>query len=125
MPTRAASRVPSAGGDSGHRRERGEPGADRPLGIVLVGRRPAEIGQDAVAQELRDVALVPRQLRRDRALVGGHDLARVLGIEAGGERGRAHEVDEDERELAPLAAGGGRDGGSGGAPDPGVPRWRR
>ena len=33
-----------------------QPGADRPLGLVLVGLRPAEVGEHAVAHELGDVA---------------------------------------------------------------------
>ena len=47
-----------------------EPGAHRPLGIVLVRLRPAEIGQHAVAHELGDVPLEaarsPRRRRPDR-----------------------------------------------------------
>ena len=36
--------------------EHRQPGAHRPLGLVLVRLRPAEVGQHAVAHELRDVA---------------------------------------------------------------------
>jgi hypothetical protein len=63
---------------------------------------PAEVGEHAVAKELRHVALVADDLARDRVLVGAQDLAHLLGVEAGGERGRADHVDEHHRELAAL-----------------------
>ena len=48
-----------------HRVEDLEPGADRPLGIVLVRLGEAEIGQHAVAQEPGDVAVEARDPGRD------------------------------------------------------------
>ena len=44
-------------------------------------------------------------LARDRVLVGAEDLAHLLRDRAGGERGRADQVDEHDRELAPLGLG--------------------
>ena len=56
MPTRAASGSPAGGRQLAptavdHR----QPGPHRPLGLVLVRLRPAEIGQHAVAHVFGDV----------------------------------------------------------------------
>ena len=64
-----------------------EPRAHRPLGIVLMRLRPAEIGQDAVAQELGNVPLEPADDIRACHLIAPHDVAQVLGVEARGELG--------------------------------------
>ena len=58
MPTRAASgsprrRLPTRADAASIERQ---PGPDRPLGVVLVRLRPAEIGEHAVAHVLGDVA---------------------------------------------------------------------
>ena len=102
MPKRAANVLPAACGQPGDRLGDGEPGPDRPLGIVLVRLGPAEIGEHPVAHELGDVALPAQHLARDRILVGAQDLAHLLGIEPRREHGRADEVDEHDRELAAL-----------------------
>ena len=64
MPTRAASglarrRVAARATAIDDR----EPGPHRPLGVVLVRLRPAEIGEHAVAHVLGDVALHQRSTR--------------------------------------------------------------
>ena len=82
IPTRAASGWPAGRRESGHRLDDREPGAHRPLGVVLMRLRPAEIGQHAVAHELGDVALEARDPPAQRVLVGAHDVAHVLGVEA-------------------------------------------
>ena len=51
----------------------GEPRPDGPLGLVLVGPGPAEVGQHAVAHELRDMTLKAGDLARDGVLVGAQD----------------------------------------------------
>ena len=79
-----------------------EAGPDRPLGIVLMRLRVAEIGQHAVAQELGDVALEALDHPRAAVLIGAHDLAQVLRIETGREPGRIDQVDEHDGELAAL-----------------------
>ena len=81
IPTRAASWPARGRAQPRHRGGHGEPGAHRPLGLVLVRPRPAEIGQHTVAHELGDVALQPRDLRGDRVLVGPDDLAQLLRVE--------------------------------------------
>ena len=64
--------------------------------------RPAEISEDAISQELRDVAFQSRDLCRYRILVGAHDLAQLLRIDTATEVGRADEIDEHECQLTAL-----------------------
>jgi len=70
---------------------------NRPFGVILVRPWPAEIGEHAVAHELRDVALEPGDLARDRVLIGADHFAHILQIELRRHRGRADEVDEHYR----------------------------
>ena len=56
-----------------------EPCPDRPLGIVLMGSRVAEIDQDTVAHVLGDKAIESGDDSGDRAVIGGDDLAQILG----------------------------------------------
>ncbi len=101
-----------------------EPGPDRPLRLVLVRYRPTEIGQDAVAHELRHMALEPGDLAGHGVLVGAQDVAHLLGIQLRRERGRADEIDEHHSQLAALRLAGGRaslgDVAGGGAPSAGA-----
>ena len=83
---------------------------DRPRRVVLMRAGEAEIGENAVAHELRDEAVIARHHARDRVLIGADDLAHVLGVEPRRKRGRADEVAEHHGELPPLRCVG-RDGG--------------
>jgi hypothetical protein len=76
-----------------------QPGPNRSLGIVLMRARVAEIDQDAVAHILSDKAVEPGDDPGDRAVIGGDDLAQILGIELRRERGRADQVAEHHRQL--------------------------
>jgi hypothetical protein len=67
-----------------------------------MGSRVAEIDQDTVAHVLGDKAIEPGDHFGDGAVIGGDDLAQILGIELRGERGRANEVAEHDRELPSL-----------------------
>lgn len=58
------------------------PRTDRSLRIFLMGLRIAEIDQQAVAQVLRDVARVAFDDLGGQPLIGTHDLAIDLGVEA-------------------------------------------
>jgi len=58
----------------------GERGSDRPLGIVLMRPRPAEIREHAVAHQLGDIA-EPADLAGDGVLKRAQYLAHGLGIE--------------------------------------------
>ena len=75
---------------------------DRALGVVLVRLRIAEIGEHAVAHVFGDEAAVARDQRRAAFVIGGDDLAHVLGIEPRGERRRADEIAEHHGQLAAL-----------------------
>ena len=124
MPTRAGQRLAAGAVSRATAADDRQAGADRPLGLVLVRPRPAEIGQHAVAHELGHVPVEPSDLGGHGGLVGLDDLAHLLRVEPGGERGRADQVDEHDRELAPLGLGrpGRRAPGRGFLPDP--HRWR-
>ena len=76
---------------------------DRPLGIVLVGVRKAEIGENAVAHEFGDETVIARDHARAGVLIGADHLPHILGIEPRRQRGRAREVAEHDRQLAALS----------------------
>ena len=78
-----------------------QPRPDRPLGIVLVRSRIAEIDQHAVAHVLGDKAVEAPTTLGNGAVIGGDDLAQILGIEP---RGRAPSSRPDRR-TSPSAAG--------------------
>ena len=79
-----------------------QPRPDRPLGIVLMRPRVAEIDQDAVAHVLRDKAVEPPDDFGDGAVISGDDLAQILGIEPRRERGRPDQIAEHHRQLPAL-----------------------
>jgi hypothetical protein len=81
-----------------------KPGAHRPLGIVLVRFRPAEVGEHPVAQELGKVSLEPADDIRAGRLIAPHHLAQILGIEPRRQLGRADEVAEQHGQLAALGS---------------------
>ena len=84
---------------SADRLDEREAGAHRPLGVVLVRLRVAEIDQHPVAHVLGDKAVEAGDRLGDRAVVGADDLAQVLGVEPRRERGRADQIAEHHREL--------------------------
>jgi hypothetical protein len=71
-----------------------------------VGPRVPEVGEDAVAEELGDEAVVALDGRGDRLLVSGEKRAQVLRVEGGGQRGGADEVAEHDSEVATLGVAG-------------------
>ena len=97
MPTRTCSGAPAAVLSFGDGLDDRKPGPDRAFGIMLVGLRIAEIGEHAVAHIFGDEAAVARDRRRAAFLIGGDDLAHVLGIEPRRQRGRADKVAEHHR----------------------------
>ena len=58
-----------------------EPGPDRPLGIVLMRARVAEIDQDAVAHVLGDKAIEAPDDIGDGPMIRGDDLAQIFRVE--------------------------------------------
>ncbi len=82
-----------------------ERGADRALGIVLVGDRSAEERHDRVPDELLDGAAVPLELAAQVRVVGLEHGAHILGIHLLGPARESDEVCEQHRhDLALLAS---------------------
>ena len=87
------------------RRDRGDEldrGADRALGVVLVGDRRAPHRHDRIADELLDRPAVPGDDRPADLEVAGEQLLDLLGIAALGQGRERDEVDEQDRHEAPL-----------------------
>ena len=82
-----------------------KPGAHRPLGVVLVRLRPAEIGEHAIADVFGDVPAPTVDRLGAGRLIGADDLAHVLRVEPGRQLGRTHQIDEHHRQLPPLGFG--------------------
>ena len=83
-----------------YRRDQLQPRPHRPLGVVLMGLRIAEIHQHAVAHVFRHEPAEAAHGLGDAFLIGRNDLAQVLRVHAGGERRRADQVREHHRDLA-------------------------
>jgi hypothetical protein len=92
----------STGLQARHRRCYFQPGPDRPLGVVLMRPRIAEIGQDPVAHVFGDKAVIARDDARNGILIGAELLPQFLGVESHRQRRRADEVAEHHRQLPPL-----------------------
>ena len=84
------------------RRHRREPGAHRLRRLVLLGSWPAEIGKDAIAEIIGNVAAVPHDGLGHGVMIAPQQLAQILGIVPGGQLGRADEIAEQHGELTPL-----------------------
>jgi hypothetical protein len=98
---------------AGHRLGDFEPCMHRPRRIVFMRMGKAEIGQNAVAHEFGDEAVVPRDHAGARVLIGADDLPHVLWIEPRRKRRGADEVAEHDGELAAFGGVGGSSGGRG------------
>ena len=85
-------------------------GPYRPLGVVLVGLRVAEIHQHAIAHVLRHEPAEAAHGLGDAFLIGRNDLAQVLRVHARGECRRTDEVGEHHRDLAALGESRAVDG---------------
>ena len=70
--------------------------------IILVRLRIAEIGEHAVAHIFCHEPVEATHRLRDALLVGGNDLAQILGIHARRECRRADQVDEHHGDLTAL-----------------------
>ena len=69
-------------GEPADRVDDGEPGSHRPLGVVLMGFRVAEINQHPIAHEFGDKPGEAGNGVGDAAVIGADHLAQILGIEA-------------------------------------------
>jgi hypothetical protein len=74
------------------------------LGVVLLGDRVTEHCHDPVSEFLGDMPTHLRNGRGRRVEVAADEIAPVLGVERGGEAGRADEIAEQDREMAALGA---------------------
>ena len=70
--------------------------------------RPAEIGQHAVAHQLRDVALVAKDFSRDDALINRERLPHLLRVKSLRKLRRADQIHEHHGELPTLRLAMGR-----------------
>ena len=97
---------PGRPGDRGiqlrHRIDDVETRPHRPLGLVLMGARVAEIDEDAVAHVLGDKAVVMPDRRTAPALIRRDHIAQIFGVHRGGECGRSHQVAKHHGQLAAL-----------------------
>ena len=83
-----------------HRLHDAQPGAYRPLGIIFVRQRVAEVDEQAIAEVLRDMPFEAGDHLGAGVLIGPHHLAPLLGVELTGEAGGVGQVTEQHGELA-------------------------
>ena len=88
--------------ESGHRRDQVEAGPDRPLRVVLVGDRGAPHGHDRVADELLDGPAVAGDDLATGREVALEKVPHLLGVATLGQGRERDEVDEEDRDMAPL-----------------------
>ena len=74
-------------------------GPHRPLGIVLVRLRVAEVHQHPIAHVLGDKPVEAGDRIGDTAMIGADDLAHVLWIHSRCQHGRADQIGEQHGEL--------------------------
>ncbi len=80
-----------------------EPGSDRAFGIVLVGLGRAKERKNSVSLDLGDMAFIPLDGSEHPVQRGLDDRGPVLGVHVLGQRGRTHDIGEQDRDRAPLA----------------------
>ena len=102
---------PLRSGQGGQRLENSQRSVYRAFRIAFARRRETEIGEDAIAQEPRDVAVKKPDRIRATALELKQDLAQVFWIELRRQRGRAHQITNQDGEMTPFGldcSGGGQ-----------------
>ena len=104
IPTRACS---FAGFDieAADRVDCAQPCSHRPLGVVLMRLRIAEIDQHAVAHVPGNEAVEPRDHLGDRTMICRDHLTQILGVQPRREWGRADQVAEHHGQLPALGVG--------------------
>jgi hypothetical protein len=96
--------------EGGHRLHDAQAGPHRTLRVVFMRLRVAEIDQEPVAEILRNMPLKALDNLGTGGLVRAHYLPQVFGIKLRRQRGRRHQVTEQDRELAPFRVSCRRDG---------------
>src|SRR5690348_9516546 len=87
-----------------HRVEDCEACSGGSLGIVVVGRRPAEVSHHPIAEIFRHVAIEAGNRFGGGAMVAGDCLSPLLRVQLRSDRGGADQVTEQHRQMAPLAS---------------------
>ena len=80
-------------------------GVDRPLRIVFMGARKAEVDENAVTHIARDETFHPRNDTGAGVLIGTHDGAQVVRVVADRQLRRSDEITEHHRQVALFGAG--------------------
>jgi len=78
----------------------------RALRVIFLSGRRAEDRDDGIADELLDRSPAEGDLGIHRVVKPLQEISRVLRIELGAERGRAHKISEQNRRELPLHARG-------------------
>jgi len=78
----------------------------RPFGIVFVREGIAEVDEEPIAKILGDVTVEPGDHFATCLLIRPHNVPELFRIEPARERGRVHEIAEEDRQLPPLGIGG-------------------
>ena len=99
---------PDAEGQLPGRLQDGQPAADGPFRVVLVGRGGAEHGHHPVADELVQGAPEPLDLPAEPGMVGAEQRPNVLGVGLVGAGGEAGQVAEQHRDDPALLQPGPR-----------------
>ena len=112
IPTRTASRTPCCcsrrRGERSHGLDHRQAGPHGPLRVVFMRQRIAKVDQQAIPQVLGNVPVKALDDRGTGGLVGPHHVAVVFRVELPGQRGRVHQVTEQDRELAAFGLWGRR-----------------
>jgi hypothetical protein len=75
------------------------PSPDRPLGIVFMRLRIAEVNEFAITHIFRDKSIKSGDRLGDAFVVRADHGAQIFGVHAGGERSRTDEVGEHHGNL--------------------------
>ena len=97
-----AGREPEPGADALHRGHESQPRTHGPLRIVVADARRTEDGHRGVADELLELAAVPRDRLAHGVEIRVLHERHVLGVELLGQRREADEIGEENRHDAPL-----------------------
>ena len=84
------------------RRDHGERGPHRNLGVRLVRFRPTEINQHAIADVARNEPAEAGDCRPDARLIGADHRTQIFWVKPGRQRGGARDVAEHDAELPAL-----------------------
>ena len=73
------------------------------LAVIVMGLRPTEVGYNPIAEILGDISAGPCNRFSGGAMVAVHHIAPFLRVRLSGDYGRADEIAEQNRQMAPLS----------------------